>query len=644
GASLDDMRTSDLLDSFARAPSLSFDDILLSEEENMDLTHRLEHTILRIAVSFGGDRFARFRDAVDACLPVTEDRIPVHKTDIYPLPAMNIDESSTAGNADVLTEIYKNLRLDTSSPEFTKYVKIVCGDQLSVSRIRSLVHNRAGHESLGGSFLWALCMPGLFHYKMAATHGVLEMHFGSQNPRNPGSLAVHNAKLDRKPIILTSLPPFRTTRDLIFVSLYARVLHCMLLVSGKEDLDDYAATVSFPELQAHAKAVVARYANAQAVQNLREEREDEQEGKDTQRHEQGEPEEDSSAGGEEQKSQAGDMVFENACLFMRDALVLREFTDAIKSGDSGRVVTVLKLWTLGFRGRGRAKYAYKMLHMIHNLTHVWPLPLRYIVLQNWLVNPSGKADAWVEVDLMQEHVNCWIKTIYKAHGSNASWEWLGMIAPCVDILRRLATQINAELGGRQGVKHTSPDLERDIQIPIECPEENRVYTVEPGRVVDDGPKACVPNAVGLGWTQLAGPLLEFNAQLKRLQRRCFMTPLLGSAYTSARPTGPTEQSISRPSLAQPATTALSPRHTGPTAGERDNDSTVPVVSDSTALVDAVTLGTDVQEDGEDESSYWDLYDDFLGLDVDPDDDSRVPFTLDTAGDVSLDMDDLCTLE
>jgi hypothetical protein len=42
----------------------------------------------------------------------------------------------------------------------------------------------------------------------------------------------------------------------------------------------------------------------------------------------------------------GDMVLENAILFMRDALISREFTDAVKAGDSERVVLVSE--DLGF--------------------------------------------------------------------------------------------------------------------------------------------------------------------------------------------------------------------------------------------------------------------------------------------------------
>ena len=71
-----------------------------------------------------------------------------------------------------------------------------------------------------------------------------------------------------------------------------------------------------------------------------------------------------------------DMVFENACLFLRDALILRKLADSIKAGDSGRLVIILKTLALGYRGSGRTKYAQETLFDIPNLAHVWPKPLR----------------------------------------------------------------------------------------------------------------------------------------------------------------------------------------------------------------------------------------------------------------------------
>ena len=37
--------------------------------------------------------------------------------------------------------------------------------------------------------------------------------------------------------------------------------------------------------------------------------------------------------------------------------------------------------------------------------------LRYI-LKNWVLNPTSKANAFVLVDLVQEHLNFWIKVYY----------------------------------------------------------------------------------------------------------------------------------------------------------------------------------------------------------------------------------------
>ena len=68
----------------------------------------------------------------------------------------------------------------------------------------------------------------------------------------------------------------------------------------------------------------------------------------------------------------GNMVFENASLFLCDALILHEFTDAIKGGYSEHIIRVLKALTLLYRGSGQTKYAHELLHLLHNLTHVWP--------------------------------------------------------------------------------------------------------------------------------------------------------------------------------------------------------------------------------------------------------------------------------
>ena len=346
------------------APQLKLEDILHTPQEQKTFKNNLIHTILRIIVNNGGPGLKKFEPDLQRYQPESPIKIPTHKTELHPLPSWNIDESTIVGNAEVDEAIVKELRLDKVQ-EAAERVRFLAGDQLSIARLRALEFIRAGQEEGYQGFFWGAWIPGLFHAKIADALGTLLTHFGQPDTisQNSWTLGFQNGRIDRLPITLTSLPPYRTCRDLIFVALYARVLHCLLLVSKCSSLEGYALKVDrWDTLVEHATKIFENYANASLVDELRSERAESLEDKE-----------------EGAKPTQGDAVFENAVLFMRDALVSREFNDAIKAGDSGRVMLILKIWALSFRGNGRTKYAYEMLHLIHNLTHVWPEEIRYVV-------------------------------------------------------------------------------------------------------------------------------------------------------------------------------------------------------------------------------------------------------------------------
>ncbi|KAK7027796.1 hypothetical protein R3P38DRAFT_3315316 [Favolaschia claudopus] len=533
-AKLEHMLTTSLDASILNARPLTLEDIILNEDETNFLTKNMVHTVLRIIVLHGGEGFEKWRQDLDKSQPVSEDVIEVHKTPLHPLPAMEIDESSITGNVEVVEEIMRVLGFKPDDPEYGKYVQIIAGDQLTIARQRSILNVRLGHESGPHSWRHIVLMPGLFHAKIADCHGVLETHFGkpSAGARSPGSLGFHNTVLDRLPITLTSLPPFRTCRDLIMVSLYARVLHCLLLVSGHDSLEDCAASIdSWDTLVKHAENIYETYTDVDRVQELRERRIPEERAREiaAKAAAKGKKKPAETAKEHPPHIRKGDMVFENAVLFLRDALLTREFADAIKSGDSGRIVIILRLWAFSYRGNGRTKYAHEMLHILHNLICVWTNELRYIVLQNWLANPQGKIKAFVEIDLVHEHLNFWIKKIYKADGAGHSWDWLALVSPCVDILRQLATRMNVELGTRQGSKHATPDLAADIAALMASLDEHEVYVEKEGRVLDDDEKPA-PDAISVGMAALTHgttttPLAEFNQQFEVLRERRRLTPV-----------------------------------------------------------------------------------------------------------------------
>ncbi|PIL28976.1 hypothetical protein GSI_09023 [Ganoderma sinense ZZ0214-1] len=582
----EDMQTSQLLDSIDKAPPLTVLDILHTPAEAHLFTASLRHTLLRTIVA-SSDLFARFRTDVDSHLPATDDQIPLRRTEVYPLPAMHIDESSTAGNGEVVDAIFKELGFDIGTTRFSGITRPIFGDQLSIARLRTIIMDRAGHEPIGDSYAWAVFGPGFFHHQMALVHGIMETHWGDSTAgtRNPSSLSFFNTIIDRKPIVMSSLPPYRVCRDLIFDTLSACALHCLELVSGKT-IEQYAEKATFEQLSAHVDQIFDTYATPHTVHGLRDARH--------------------AIVAERMRAFAarppsnppkpppdpltdpiphGDMIYENATLFLRDALILREFTDSIKGGYSGRIIRVLKILALMYRGCGRTKYAHELLHLVHNLTHVWPKPLRAIMINNWLVNPTGKPNAWVPVDLLQEHMNFWIKVMYKANGSNASWEWLAMISPCVALLRKLAEQMNSTLGAQLGTKHHTP--------------ERRVL-----RGVKD---AEVPNVVAAGLKQLQKPLAEYNKTFQQLQQRRRELPLTDPTI-SATPSASISNTTAAPATSDTRLYATSFPSTTNVAEPREVEAPVNGL-EGIAPGEGQADQDDADADDEDEDAqYWQAFD------------------------------------
>lgn len=135
----------------------------------------LRHCILRIIVEHGGEKFEKFRKALDKALPVTADKIELHQTVLHPTPAWNIDQSMIIANAEVADAIYTELEIKGLS-HWKWIVKILAGDQLSIARLRSLLNTRAGHEGGYSGFGWGVWMPDLFHGKIADMHGFFVTH------------------------------------------------------------------------------------------------------------------------------------------------------------------------------------------------------------------------------------------------------------------------------------------------------------------------------------------------------------------------------------------------------------------------------------------------------------------------------------
>ena len=140
------------------------------------------------------------------------------------------------------------------------------------------------------------------------------------------------------------------------------------------------------------------------------------------------------------------------------------------------------------------------------------------------------------------------KVFYKAHGSNASWEWLERIAPCVDVLRELSRSFNDILGADQGTRHAPANLSDDIWALMDSLNEHNVYQIQEGRVLNETDGGPVKDAITAGLQSLtAGTknlLSKYNEAFCLLQRRRKIIPV--STQANANPVSHVRQDVPVP--------------------------------------------------------------------------------------------------
>lgn len=132
--------------------------------------------------------------------------------------------------------------------------------------------------------------------------------------------------------------------------------------------------------------------------------------------------------------------------------------------------------------------------------------------------------------------------MYKANRSNASWEWLAMISPCIAVLRKLAEQMNSVLGEPLGTKHHTPEWHHDLMTMHNSMCKHSVFHMCAGYVLCGIKEPEVPNVIAAGLKQLTNPLTEYNKTFQQLQQhRCELlitAPTVTNADEGHNPAAP----------------------------------------------------------------------------------------------------------
>ncbi|KAG1761715.1 hypothetical protein EDD22DRAFT_748437, partial [Suillus occidentalis] len=121
-----------------------------------------------------GQHFRHFEK--ELCEPAPVDRIPLHKTEQVPCRAMNIKQSTTDGNVEVMENLLHQGGIgDKNSNDFdqshdidmSEHVLLVHGDLLTKERLDTVGDSRRIETTPKNRLQYVVFLPGLFHYKMA---------------------------------------------------------------------------------------------------------------------------------------------------------------------------------------------------------------------------------------------------------------------------------------------------------------------------------------------------------------------------------------------------------------------------------------------------------------------------------------------
>ena len=334
-------------------------------ENNQRLTRREEfisYLCMRDLIAHGPEYFNNFTKQLKE--PDVIEAIPVVKTDILPVYAMEINNSTTSGNIQAIDKMLEQggivdpdeILEEDYHPDLdiTGYVVLIHGDLGTGERVSSVLQRRSIEDTPWDRKQHVIFIPGLFHSKMACADAIHRTFIKPSDSRLDDSGLMQDVHILRpnETGILTSKPGFRRMHQVINHSGICRRLD-MWRVHAQHKNPDHASLELFAESKPTFEDLT-KMANDMAQEiccaslpSLR-----------------------------LKEAPARDEVQENALLMHKYLALYEEFSYAMNQGDIGRVETCLVAWIPLFRATGKHKYATHLEQFLLNVHFEYPGGLR----------------------------------------------------------------------------------------------------------------------------------------------------------------------------------------------------------------------------------------------------------------------------
>ncbi|PPQ85735.1 hypothetical protein CVT24_002060 [Panaeolus cyanescens] len=380
--------------------------------------------------------------------------IPLHQTNQIPCRAMDIKESTTDGNAQVVENLLKQGGLGAQSfssdgtlndlpqgvVDISDRLILFHGDLLTIERLQTIKKSRRIEKTPKDRFQFVVGVPGLFHFLMACADAMWRIWLGVPEGRVDKNSLYEIVGVIRPSETgkILSKPGFRRVHEVIQQDVWGSILNCWEIIvrdqnSQWDSLEAFAAgKPTFNDIVEISHAIVRRFVAVNARQ-LSEDR--------------------------KKPDSRRDKAFENQCLRNRDELLYLETYHALNSGDIGRVEETFLDWIYMFRAVGKHKYSTHLLRFEHDLKHLYPEEVSKIIRMNWLINPTGLPFGFRGVDWLVERNNLYTKVIYGGHGSNRSLDRIIEESPLIRLFQQMHVTIeNGFHLTHQTIRHSMPIL------------------------------------------------------------------------------------------------------------------------------------------------------------------------------------------
>ncbi|KAF8962191.1 hypothetical protein BDZ97DRAFT_1663230, partial [Flammula alnicola] len=414
----------------------SGEDIKPTEDDDDKIYSSFEGLVAHMVIAYcpGSDKWEDREEMVknaDAKMP--KDRpLPPKKTDARPLGVFDVDEGSKVGIITMLKKLQETSGL--SEEEWSNKVRIVGGDWLTTSNLRSARRDRNTDVNSMERLEYVEDISQLFHFALNASHMLMRLHFGNA-ALDPGSLAKQKGLLNRT--WDASKPNYADAKALIRHSLIARILYSLMLDQKMRRCSELAKWNPTPgDVSKFAENFVEKYANSTRAKDAKAVKDDH---------------------------------LAHSIYFIRDALMFCEFEHAVSHADAGRVLRILKYWSFSFRGAGLHNYARECLELILRWKYELDDALRKALEQSWFVNRWGLPGRWIAADLYVEQLNFWVKRVFIAKGSGVTVVYIiEKGSACVEIFRDISHKVERTFGHTdRSRRHKEVSTEQDLRLLAE---------------------------------------------------------------------------------------------------------------------------------------------------------------------------------